>query len=39
LGQAQTQFDAAFGARENLNLRVLMQIATSTRLMIAVAEP
>jgi hypothetical protein len=39
LGQAKGRFNAAFGAREDLDLRALMGIATSTRFMIAAAEP
>jgi hypothetical protein len=37
--QAKARFNAAFGAREDLDLRAQMRIATSTRFMIAAAEP
>jgi hypothetical protein len=37
--QAKARFNAAFGARGDLDLRALMRIATSTHLVIADAEP
>ena len=37
--KAQAGFDAAFGAREDLDLRALMRVVTSTDLVVEAAEP